>query len=108
MPGSRRAGKPEKRPPAGRAATEKTAPRAKRRDPREISARARSISRILGATYPDAHCMLDHSNPFELLVATILAAQCTDERVNKVTPALFKRFPTPAAMAAADIDELEG
>ena len=52
--------------------------------------------------------MLDHRSPFELLVATILAAQCTDERVNMVTPELFHRFPTPAAMAAADIRELEG
>jgi endonuclease-3 len=51
--------------------------------------------------------MLDHTSPFELLVATILAAQCTDERVNMVTPALFRRFPTPRAMAAADIGELE-
>ncbi len=51
--------------------------------------------------------MLDHAGPFELLVATILAAQCTDERVNKVTPALFERFPTPQAMAAADVAELE-
>ena len=48
-----------------------------------------------------------HENPFELLVATILSAQCTDKRVNMVTPALFERFPTPAAMAAADLGELE-
>ncbi len=79
----------------------------KKRGPRETRARARSISGILGSAYPDAHCMLDHAGPFELLVATILAAQCTDERVNKVTPALFRQFPTPAAMAEADIDELE-
>jgi endonuclease-3 len=52
--------------------------------------------------------MLAHTSPFELLVATILAAQCTDERVNMVTPALFRRFPTPASMAAAEIAELEG
>ncbi len=51
--------------------------------------------------------MLDHANPFQLLVATILAAQCTDERVNMVTPGLFARFPTPEAMAAADQSELE-
>ncbi len=51
--------------------------------------------------------MLDHGSPFQLLVATILAAQCTDERVNMVTPALFARFPTPAAMASADVAELE-
>jgi endonuclease-3 len=73
----------------------------------DLRARAGKIARTLIAHYPDAHCMLDHRNPFELLVATILAAQCTDERVNMVTPALFARFPTPAAMAEADIGELE-
>ncbi len=52
-------------------------------------------------------CALDHSNPFELLVATILSAQTTDERVNQVTPALFRRYPTPHALAAADATELE-
>ncbi|MFM6926891.1 MAG: endonuclease III [Bdellovibrio sp.] len=57
--------------------------------------------------YPDAHCALNHRNPFELLVATVLSAQCTDERVNMVTPALFEKFPTPQAMAKAKISELE-
>jgi endonuclease III len=64
------------------------------------------IERLQDA-YPDATCALDHSNAFQLLVATILSAQCTDERVNKVTPALFARFPTPVAMAEADAAELE-
>jgi endonuclease III len=72
-----------------------------------LAERARRISRLLIAHYPDAHCMLDHEDPFQLLVATILAAQCTDERVNMVTPALFQRFPTPSSMAKADIEELE-
>ncbi|MCB0107984.1 MAG: endonuclease III [Caldilineaceae bacterium] len=62
---------------------------------------------LLHEAYPDAECALHHKNAFELLVATILSAQCTDERVNKVTPALFARFPTPAAMAEADLAELE-
>jgi len=62
----------------------------------------------LHTAYPDVECALHHRNAFELLVATILSAQCTDERVNLVTPALFARFPTPAAMAAADREELEG
>src|SRR5215208_8292910 len=61
----------------------------------------------LAAHYPDAHCALDFKSPFQLLVATILSAQCTDKRVNMVTPALFKRYPTPAALAAAKLDELE-
>lgn len=65
------------------------------------------IIRRLRQAHPDARCALDHRNAFELLVATILSAQCTDERVNQVTPALFARYPTPAAMAAADRAELE-
>lgn len=61
----------------------------------------------LSRSYPDAHCALHHANAFELLVATILSAQCTDERVNKVTPALFKRFPTIRSMADATQEEME-
>jgi endonuclease-3 len=61
----------------------------------------------LAAAYPDAVCALEHENAFQLVVATILSAQCTDERVNKVTPALFARFPTPLAMAEAESAELE-
>jgi endonuclease III len=57
--------------------------------------------------YGNATCALNHKSAFELLAATILSAQCTDERVNKVTPALFKRFPTPAALAKASQDEVE-
>lgn len=57
--------------------------------------------------FPDAHCELKHNNPFELLVATILSAQCTDERVNKVTPNLFRKFPTPLAMSQACTEEIE-
>jgi len=76
-------------------------------DARQKAARAEKIARLLIAEYPDARCMLDHKDPFQLLVATILAAQCTDERVNMVTPALFARFPTPKAMAQADVAELE-
>lgn len=57
--------------------------------------------------YPDAHCALLHRNAFELLVATILSAQCTDERVNKVTPALFELYPDPESMANAPILDLE-
>jgi endonuclease-3 len=60
------------------------------------------ILRRLRRAHPDAHCALDHDGPFQLLVATILSAQCTDERVNQVTPALFARFPHPAALAAAE------
>ena len=57
--------------------------------------------------YPDAHCALDHSNSFELLVATILSAQCTDERVNKVTPALFATFPTAFDLSKAQLIDVE-
>lgn len=68
---------------------------------------AREIYDRLHAHYPDAHCALDYKTPFQLLVATILSAQCTDKRVNMVTPALFERYRTPAAMAAAKLEELE-
>jgi len=61
----------------------------------------------LRAAYPDAKCALDHRNPFELLVATILSAQCTDARVNMVTPALFARFPDAESMSHASQEELE-
>lgn len=61
----------------------------------------------LRAAYPDAHCELDYETPIQLLVATILSAQCTDERVNLTTPELFKRYPTAEALASADPVELE-
>jgi endonuclease-3 len=70
-------------------------------------ARAAEIVRRLRAEYPDARCSLDHENAYQLLVATILSAQCTDERVNQVTPALFARYPTAEDLAAARQEELE-
>jgi endonuclease III len=69
--------------------------------------RARRINRELAELYPDAHCELDFSSPLELLIATILSAQCTDKRVNLVTPLLFARYRTAADYAAADRDEVE-
>jgi endonuclease-3 len=71
--------------------------------------RALAVLALLKRAYPDAHCALDHRNAFELLAATILSAQCTDVRVNLVTPALFKRYPTAGALAAAkqgDVEEI--
>lgn len=65
------------------------------------------VLKLLKKYYPDAHCALHHSNPFELLVATILSAQCTDERVNMVTPHLFETYPTPEKLGDAPLDELE-
>ena len=73
----------------------------------ERRARARRVARALADAYPDAWCALRHDGPWQLLVATILSAQCTDERVNLVTPALFARYATPAALAAAPTPELE-
>ncbi|HQQ85767.1 MAG: endonuclease III [Candidatus Neomarinimicrobiota bacterium] len=61
----------------------------------------------LSAAYPDARCALNHTNPRELLIATILSAQCTDKRVNMVTPALFQKYPTAQAFADADLEELK-
>jgi len=65
------------------------------------------VLKILEEHYPDAHVTLDFTNPLELLVATVLSAQCTDVRVNKETPAIFKKYPTAAAYAAAPLGELE-
>jgi endonuclease III len=85
----------------------------KRRRGRESRAakrqRAAEIVERLNSEYPDAKCSLEHRSPYELLAATILSAQCTDERVNLTTPALFERYPTPADLAAArqeDVEEL--
>jgi endonuclease-3 len=72
-----------------------------------LPARARRIVRGLARLYPDARCSLDYRSPLELLVATILSAQCTDHRVNQVTPGLFARFPDAFAFAAADQAEVE-
>ena len=74
--------------------------------PRSIKGRAREVARRLAEEYP-AECALVHSNPFELVVATILSAQCTDERVNMVTPEVFRRWPTPADLAKAAPEEVE-
>jgi endonuclease-3 len=70
-------------------------------------ARVRSILDGLEELYPDVDCELDRDNPFQLLCATILSAQCTDERVNKVTPELFRRYPTPRSMSSAPLPKLE-
>ncbi|MCB0980923.1 MAG: hypothetical protein KDB17_09760, partial [Ilumatobacter sp.] len=75
--------------------------------PRTPKGRARAIATLLAEEYPEAVCELDHRNPFELLAATILSAQCTDARVNMVTPALFARYPDPPSLAGADLPELE-
>ncbi len=73
----------------------------------ERRARAAEYYARLAATYPDARCALDHEDPYQLLVATILSAQCTDKRVNIVTPALFHHYPSATAMADAEREELE-
>ena len=78
--------------------------RAPKRVPRE---QAQQALKVLKKAYPDAECALHHRNPFELLVATILSAQCTDARVNLTTPALFQAYPTPDALAKAPIDDVE-
>jgi len=79
----------------------------KRRLPRGARERAATVVERLAAEYPDAACALVHDGPLQLLVATILSAQCTDERVNLVTPGLFRRYPDAVALAEADPAELE-
>lgn len=76
-------------------------------DPEAERRRMREILKILEREYPEAECSLVHHGPFQLLIATILSAQCTDERVNKVTPPLFARYPGPREMAAAKPADLE-
>ncbi len=71
------------------------------------SERIAEIMRLLWQAHPDAHCELTFESPLQLLVATILSAQCTDERVNQATPALFKRYPTARDLAEAEMDELQ-
>ena len=73
----------------------------------ELEKRLKRVIAGLKQTYPEARCELDHSNPLELLVATILSAQCTDKRVNLVTPGLFRKYPSAAAFAQAPLAELE-
>ena len=75
--------------------------------PRTPAGRAKEIATRLEVLYPKAECELTHSNAYELLAATILSAQCTDVRVNMVTPALFAKYPTPLALAEANPTELE-
>ena len=88
-----------------KAKAKKTARRAKSRgsDPRRV----RAILQKLDEAYPAATCALVHENPFQLLISTILSAQCTDERVNQVTPTLYKKHPSPEAFAYANPRELE-
>ncbi|HET9039372.1 MAG TPA: endonuclease III [Gemmatimonadales bacterium] len=86
-------------------AAPRRAPRARRT--RDAPARAPEILTRLRAAYPDAQCALDHRDPFELLCATILSAQCTDARVNLVTPVLFARYPTAESLARAKQSDLE-
>jgi endonuclease III len=82
----------------------------RRRSPLKGAALKRQAQQVLDrllAEYPDAHCALDFRNPYQLLVATILSAQCTDKRVNMVTPALFTKYSSPRALAAAKPEDVE-
>ena len=92
---------------AGKTAKATKRPRIKRLRGDALRAHAGVLLDRLLERYPDAHCALDFTNPFELLCATILSAQCTDKRVNMVTPALFARYPDAAALAAARTEDLE-
>src|SRR5262249_11385900 len=77
------------------------------KDAAQTKTRVKKIIERLKKAYPDSKCSLTFHSPFQLLVATILSAQCTDERVNKVTPALFRKYPDARAMAKAPIDQIE-
>jgi endonuclease-3 len=73
----------------------------------DVATRASAVSRRLRRAIPEPHCELDHADAWQLLVATILSAQSTDKMINSLTPALFARFPTPAALGAARQAEVE-
>jgi endonuclease-3 len=73
----------------------------------EKKVRAKVIYRQLSKSYPNVKCELDYKNAFQLLVATVLSAQCTDKRVNQTTPALFKKYPNPQKMAKADLRDIQ-
>jgi endonuclease III len=100
-PMARKPARPVKKRAAGRTFDRQAPP------PPEKKAQAARVVRRLNADYPAATCALENETPFELLVATILSAQCTDERVNLVTPELFRRWPTAAVMARAPTKQLE-
>jgi endonuclease-3 len=97
------------RKPAAKSSSPKAITKKAKPSPRgDLAAeRIAAILKGLDEAYPDVECALTHRSPWELLVATILSAQCTDVRVNMVTPELFRRFPSPAAMAKATLPELE-
>lgn len=109
---------PSKKPTAAKApkapkAAKAPKARASRSRPKRLTgavlaAHAQEMERRLVALYPDAHCELDFRSPFELLCATILSAQCTDKRVNMVTPELFRRWPNATALAGAAQEDVEG
>jgi endonuclease-3 len=100
---------PGAKPTRKTAAKTRSQAQPERRTPRGdlASNRIVAILKALDEAYPNVECALTHRSPWELLVATILSAQCTDVRVNMVTPELFRRFPTPAAMARATLPQLE-
>src|SRR5258708_29203909 len=79
---------------------------AKRETAEQLKSRAARLAKTLAGIYPQARISLDFKTPWQCLAATILSAQCTDERVNQVTPALFAKYPDPAAMAAADTGDV--
>src|SRR6476660_1111236 len=108
MPATSKATAKKRPAKAAKKAAAKTAAKKSRKP--QLKTSPERIAKIIAGlqkAYPDATCALVHSNAWELLVATILSAQCTDVRVNMVTPTLFRRFPTPAAMAKAPLPEIE-
>ena len=100
--------KPNTSSPTKKETKKTTKSKARKRAPgKALKQRSHDIFAILTELYPEATCSLDYETPVQLLVATILSAQCTDERVNKVTPALFAELPDAAAIAGCDRDRLE-
>jgi endonuclease-3 len=107
MPSKKRAPQKPARKPARSAPKRQKKPVASPVPSAAIGERAREVGKRLAKTLPDPRCELDHENAWHLLIATILSAQSTDARINLVTPALFTRYPSPAALGSADIAEVE-
>jgi endonuclease-3 len=97
----------KKHQPVARQAKKRAAAKPVKRTRADEQARVTSILDHLDELYPDAHCELDFHNPFELLISVILSAQCTDDRVNMITPALFRRYPDARALAESEQGEVE-
>src|ERR1700712_4930374 len=107
LPRADQTGRPTAKPAKPRTLKKPTPKSPAKKSRAAEQARILQVLDTLDQLYPDAHCELNFNSPFELLIAVILSAQCTDDRVNLITPELFRRYPDPQALASSDPDEVE-